>query len=888
MSAFSLGLALVVAASTPTSPPAATPLEAQCKARQANACRQLGEQQAKGGEDARAALASYARGCELGDAASCTAAGTWLETASTLARDPAGVRDFFRKACAGADADGCLALTTTLDESSPEYQAALERATSLAKKRCEAGELDLCRSWVEAQTRGKHPLPPEELTRLNAGWCNRGANWACGLVALAALEGEGAPRDLAEAKRLARPACQQGDPTACFVMAKVARKEGDHATSRSAARTACEADSEMYSEACWMGGSDLLEGRGGAADRLAGVRLLGLGCSGGSTFACEKLAGLDGLDSNRRLEVAMTGCQQGSAKLCKEALGSDRLSVADRVAMERAFCERGPDQDACAKLYRRYSEGDGVAKDEREALRFSGSACSKGNPDACRLVARLGRPEDRLLARANLCLQDDTADCRPLVASFLARPAAEQASFWRVYLRACRQDDAQACAQLAPLVPAVAPTDASLMSIRLVEACEAGRREACRAAQAVYDARGAHTLAPTVALCRAGDAPSCLTLASRADGKEGKVWALAAACRAHSDEACSRVRSFGDPNLTRLEPLAKHVAYGSVGIGVLQTDSKQVEANRADVTDALLAALTVNRAPDPATWPENLGPFFLAVEESPAVKDWRRRTAPAATKWLTSLPRARLFAIVRNVSACKALREAGVEREALELPAWVDIAESRHHLVGLESNVRSITFGLCGQAWEVVDEWGSPTARGVLEPYEDYSRFRRVGTGDPTEPEWPVTLGGALGVEVLASPPTGFESSVLDSGSLVVRMETTHSRKRYFQSRLAFSLPLGRNPFGFVPGIGTSLGRVTSGPVQWRVLKLEADLWMTFTPGSMTLVPAAGTEVAFAVGGYELSLEVGGRYGVPILPNHAVRLPAPMSLLPYLALAFGF
>jgi hypothetical protein len=414
--------------------------------------------------------------------------------------------------------------------------------------------------------------------------------------------------------------------------------------------------------------------------------------------------------------------------------------------------------------------------------------------------------------------------------------------------------------------------------------CDETHLEACRGAQALFKRRSVEDLHPAVTLCRAKDAPSCLALARTPRvGREGRLWALAAACRAGAADACATARTFGEPDLRRLEVLSKGIARSAMDIVLLhQTTTAQVDAAREDVADTLKAAFTAHRAPDPASWPENLGPFFIAADESAEVKDWKRRTEGEATRWLRSLPRAKAFGIIRDADACAALAEAGVPKDVLELPVQVLLEKSSDHLVGHEPGRRS-TLGLCERAWSAVDEGGASVGQGQLSPVDDYSRFERIAVGAEAErpTDWPVVGDLSLVAEGLLGQPLG-----VDGASLLLRLEGAVLQTRLFLVRFGFALPFGRNDFGLVPGLGTNLGELTWGPVQWRVLSLAVDLWLVYQQLHFAVVPGAGTTVAFALGDHELSLEAGARYSFPLVWKDTSRLPNQLELSPYVAIGF--
>ena len=74
-------------------------------------------------------------------------------------------------------------------------------------------------------------------------------------------------------------------------------------------------------------------------------------------------------------------------------------------------------------------------------------------------------------------------------------------------------------------------------------------------------------------------------------------------------------------------------------------------------------------------------------------------------------------------------------------------------------------------------------------------------------------------------------------------------------------------------GVGTVAGVVRAGPVQWRVLTGWVDGWLSFDPFAISVVPALGTQVAFALGRQELSLELGARLPLPLVSDDPTLRP---------------
>ena len=203
------------------------------------------------------------------------------------------------------------------------------------------------------------------------------------------------PAAAQDAETLYHRACEQGDASACSVLALMF-ETGEGVTrdlERAAGlyRRACELD-DM--EACTILGSMYHRGAGVPRDLVRAVSLHERSCDGGEPIGCESLGFMyeEGtgviVDHTRAAAAYRAACEDGLASGCNRIgmmLQSGSGVAADPVAALELFtraCDGG-ELTACVNLGVGYEVGDGVEQDLGVAFALYEHACDSGEMLGC-------------------------------------------------------------------------------------------------------------------------------------------------------------------------------------------------------------------------------------------------------------------------------------------------------------------------------------------------------------------------------------------------------------------------------------------------------------------------------------------------------------------------
>jgi TPR repeat protein len=323
------------------------------------------------------------------------------------------------------------------------------------------------------------------------------------------------------------PACRDGDPVAClpaaWVLLDPAYETPDATLGQELLQTSCDLGlPEGCAELALAG----LRGTIPMA-RLTSIDLLSQACTDGSGTACAALAQEDTSASN---ELADRACALdslwGCAILAEAEIKSSQTEKG--LALHKMACDDGY-LGSCLALGQRYSRGDGVAADPKQALRIferscqwgdsksceeagtmllSGTlvpadptaawgliqeGCTLGDVDQCRQVVAYGPPfalsDAAFVAVAqtltNRCLHQDNAACGSLGLANVLGAGVPQDIDWGLDVlgRSCTEGDAASCQDLGKIHTFGAGVDADKSTARgfYLQACQAGLEESCRA-----------------------------------------------------------------------------------------------------------------------------------------------------------------------------------------------------------------------------------------------------------------------------------------------------------------------------------------------------------------------------------------------------------------------
>ena len=286
------------------------------------------------------------------------------------------------------------------------------------------------------------------------------------------------------------PACRDGDPVAClpaaWVLLDPAYETPDAVLGQELLQASCDLG---LPEGC----AELaMAGLRGAIpmERLTSMALLSQACTDGSGTACAALAQED---PSASAELADRACSLdslwGCAMLAEAEIKSSRTETG--LALHQMACEDGY-LGSCLALGQRYSKGDGVAADPKQALRIFERSCQWGDSQGCEeagamLLAGTSVPADPKAAWGLIqegCTLGDVAQCRQVVA-YGPPYALSDGAFQEVaetLTRGCLHQDDAACGSLglANLLGAGVPQDVPWGLEVLERSCAAGDPTSCQ------------------------------------------------------------------------------------------------------------------------------------------------------------------------------------------------------------------------------------------------------------------------------------------------------------------------------------------------------------------------------------------------------------------------
>ncbi len=374
------------------------------------ACAELASfyQDGNGGlaKSERAATALFKRSCQLEDPAGAQQRGVAGCVGLGQQRQRAGQSDaaqaYFKAACDGGVAVGCVALADSLQSS--DAQGAEKTARGLYQRACDDGELNGCTQLGQMVERGRGGWVKDEpaAVALYKRACDGSELSGCVALANAYLRGKGGlSRDAVRAVELYGRSCDGGELTGCARLASMTAKgKGGIAKNEKRAfalnKKACDGGA-LYG--CANLGQMYLAGDAGLTkDEREGRALLERSCKGGSAMGCLKLARF-GLSSGKlppkRVATLMNNaCEQGEPDGCAGlgALQEENSEGAEQdleraAALYQRACSEGSMRGCTNLANLTYRGAGGLTKDAKKSFALNEQACKGGDSVGC---TRLG------------------------------------------------------------------------------------------------------------------------------------------------------------------------------------------------------------------------------------------------------------------------------------------------------------------------------------------------------------------------------------------------------------------------------------------------------------------------------------------------------------------
>lgn len=311
-----------------------------------------------GGLDADevAAMAEYARGCELetdGRVFACLSAGEIASKLAKSAEDHSIARGFLQKGCDNGTAGACRLMGVYYsDEKDPDLARDYVKAEGYFDKACKAGSMNACGAygWLFAAEASTLPKNSDKALEFFGKACDNGSTRWC-LDAGNLLRDEGMKSSYRVAEKWYAKGCDANDGRACYqiatltadILAEFPLEEAEEKNAHEKYRTNIEKGCELkFDSACAALGSAFLNGSFGfPVNGKRGLELAVKGCADGRAKACldasyalrEPRAGLtkNEAEADRQLAAARTireeECAKGSDWSCGDVVVLDMDSI---------------------------------------------------------------------------------------------------------------------------------------------------------------------------------------------------------------------------------------------------------------------------------------------------------------------------------------------------------------------------------------------------------------------------------------------------------------------------------------------------------------------------------------------------------------------------------
>lgn len=290
------------------------------------------------------ALALWKKACDADVFAACTQYGdNRASKTGSQPRDMAASQQALGRACSGGDAEGCYLLADQRLRGAGGAPKDPAAAMDLLARACKLGESWACRDQGEYLFAGKHGIArdPARADALLSQFCKQGDISSChdlGQHLLGLYEDDdrpesplaGIPDARARGRALLEKTCRSGQKQtarACVVLGRILVEDNDP-KGRALLAERCSADGK--GDACIFLGRALVAGKGGPADKAAGVETLLKSSDDDAMFtAAQALDRGDGVKKNaaRAREILGKLCTQEEHKPSCEALKGGKGSA---------------------------------------------------------------------------------------------------------------------------------------------------------------------------------------------------------------------------------------------------------------------------------------------------------------------------------------------------------------------------------------------------------------------------------------------------------------------------------------------------------------------------------------------------------------------------------
>jgi len=331
--------------------------------------------------------------CEQGDGYACRMMG---EVARGQEKNEARAVEWYQKACALEDAEGCFQLGNSRTNRSVTERDEQKGAAAF-ERGCLFGSGEACNVWGEMTQEGRGTAKdPSLASALFKESCAGRSPAGCTNWGLALASGRGIQANIEAAFEPMHFACEHKSAPACqWLGEQFASGENTHPAKAL----------EYFDQACqmndWAACRRLLEESGTTKSSSLSNDIenrMKASCTA-NPDACYQLALLLGTGNDaeeratERLTLFQKACNGAVTSACVEA-GSllAHVSKGSEAQYKEAYellsthCEKGNPQ-ACNELGYLYANGIGVTKDRASALKLFVDACDAGQLEACRRAA---------------------------------------------------------------------------------------------------------------------------------------------------------------------------------------------------------------------------------------------------------------------------------------------------------------------------------------------------------------------------------------------------------------------------------------------------------------------------------------------------------------------
>jgi serine/threonine-protein kinase len=177
-----------------------------------------------GADPARAAAAApvFDKACSGGNAPACFYRATAFERGDVAGRDLARAAEYYERGCDRGDASSCSTLALRLDHASDGWSRDVPRALRLWQRACDLGQRFACFRAIGYYLKGGEGLDkrPERAIAVLERTCAAGEAKRCAELGLLRIDGSAIPKDVAAGVSFLDKGCRLGRPEACVYLAR--------------------------------------------------------------------------------------------------------------------------------------------------------------------------------------------------------------------------------------------------------------------------------------------------------------------------------------------------------------------------------------------------------------------------------------------------------------------------------------------------------------------------------------------------------------------------------------------------------------------------------------------------------------------------------------------